>query len=245
MSDERERIAQLRDDLDRDLQGYEAGQAALGPVSAGDRTGSVQVRLSADGVLESVEVSAVFRRHLDAASLPSAVLEAYSAAALERSNAFYGTAADTEPGRPRPEPAGPRLTDEVVERMTERGRDLPPSMLQAMSDLLDDLNRSVDEAFGMVDEQLSSTVRGRSSSGHVEAEVSGTGTITGLTYDEKWLETAHTFNVGRETTEAVHDAMRRQAGQAGATVADASGLTRLQQLTSDPAALTRYLGLDT
>ena len=245
MPDDLEHIARLRDELDTQLQGLEEGQRAIGPAVATDASRTVEVRLTADGALESVQVTPDFRRHHDAGSLPGAVLEAYAAAAQLRSGGFWSATADAEPGRARPEaPEGRRLAGDVVDRMVERGRELPPSMLLAMSELLDDLDRSVDRAFAMVDDQLASTHRGLRSSGHVAAEVSGTGSVTALEYDERWLESAHTFNVGRETTEAVHDALRVQADRSGTTIADASGLTRLQQLTSDPAALTRFLGLD-
>jgi hypothetical protein len=244
MADDLEEIARLRDELDTELQGYEEGQRTLGPVDATDATGTVQVRLDADGVLESVRVDAAWRQRHDAGSLPGAVLEAYTAAAQARSNGWYAATAGAEPGRARPEDdSGRRLAQGVVDRMTESGRDLPPSTLLAMSELLDDLSRGVDEAFGMVDAQLSSTHRARSSSGHVGAEVSGGGEIIAIDYDDRWLENAHSFNIGRETTEAVHEALREQASRSGASVADASGLTRLQELTSDPAALSRFLGL--
>ena len=43
---------------------------------------------------------------------------------------------------------------------------------------------------------------GKSSNRHVTATSSGNGDLVGLDYDERWLESAHSFNIGRETTEA-------------------------------------------
>jgi DNA-binding protein YbaB len=241
---ERDRLDELRDELDIEAQAFERARAAAGPVTGRDASGTVAVELDAEGVVQGVQVDSGWRHLLGLGELSAAVLSAYTGAVEARTELFVTTVADDEPPAPV-RPAGHEqreVSADLVDRL--RAADLPQGVLQGMSELLDDLSRSTDTAFGLLDDQLASTATGRSSSGHVRAEVSGGGELVLVDMEEKWLRTAHSFNVGRETTEAIHAALREQATRSVAAITQESGLGRLQQLTADPQALARLLGLD-
>jgi DNA-binding protein YbaB len=244
MDDDRARIDTLREELDVELQTAEQARAQVGPAAGSDATGSVTVHLDADGQVTQVVSDGSWRQRLEPEALPGAVLEAYTAAAQDREVQYVTAVGAAEPDRARPHDSPEvRAYAEISDEVRQRADQLPQSTLVSIFSMLDDLERSFDAAFEMVDERLTATSTGRSTSGHAQAEVSGNGDLVGVTYDERWLSGAHPFNVGRETTEAIHDAIRQQAGRSVQAIAEASGLARLQHLSRDSGAMARHLGL--
>ncbi|MCW2845710.1 MAG: hypothetical protein JWN22_3626 [Nocardioides sp.] len=244
MTEERERIDVLREDLDLESQRYEHAAQALVPTQASDEHRTVELRLDADGGLEWVRVHESWRTHYDVTSLAGAVMEAYGVAAGERARVWSEAAIDEDrpPTRARPAARTLAVTDELSEALQARGNSLDPSVLTALGELLDDLERGFDQAMADVEDRLTSPTAGHSTSGHVTARVVGDGQLVGVEMDERWLGSAHSFNIGRETTEAVADARRRIAERSAAAMRD-SGLARLQAMAADPQALIRQLGL--
>lgn len=244
MSEERERIDALREDLDVESQRYERAAERLAPAQASDEHRMVEVRLDVDGALEWVRVHERWRDHHEAATLGAAVMEAYGSAAGERARAWSEASIDDTQSSTRARPAARTLamTDELAAALQARGNSLDPTVLTALGEILDDLDRGFDQAMADVEDRLTSPTVGRSSSGHVTAQAVGDGQLVAVEMDERWLGSAHSFNIGRETTEAVVDARRRIAERSAASLRD-SGLIRLQALAADPQAMVRHLGL--
>jgi DNA-binding protein YbaB len=245
VTEDRERIDVLREDLDVESQRYEQAAQRLVATEASDEHRTVEIRLDPDGALEWVRVHESWRRHHDAASLGGAVLEAYTSAAGERARLWSEASIDEDrpPTRARPAARTLAVSDEVTEALRVRGSSVDPSVLAALGEMLDDLDRGFDQAMADVEDRLIAPTAGHSTSGHVTARVVGDGQLVAVEMDERWLDSAHSFNIGRETTEAVADARRRIAERSAAAMRD-SGLGRLQALTADPQALLRHLGLD-
>lgn len=88
MTEDRQRIDVLRDDLDLESQRYEQVAGRLAATQSSDRHRMVEVRLGEDGGLEWVRVRERWRDHHDAAALGVAVLEAYHQAAGEHPRAW-------------------------------------------------------------------------------------------------------------------------------------------------------------
>ena len=130
---------------------------------------------------------------------------------------------------------------ELVDQQSRAGDD--DGSIQALLKMVEDLDRGFDEVFAEVDGRLTREFTGRSPSGHVRATVSGVGEVTSVAYDERWLGIAHPFNVGRETTEAIHNGLRQVASCDPRSLLDVTALGRLQRLVQDPAALADYLRL--
>lgn len=103
-----------------------------------------------------------------------------------------------------------------------------------LADLLEQLDTRVDAALERGDRLSGREYAGRSGSRHVQARVAFGGTLVGLEYDERWLTSAHSFNIGRETVEAVHDALRALAA---AQATDADPLAELAALVEAGPAL--------
>ncbi|MGZ4447606.1 MAG: hypothetical protein ACXVEC_12835 [Nocardioides sp.] len=244
MSDERDRIDSLREQLDVEAQRYQEAAREAGGARGADRLGAVEVRLDEQGVLTQVRVDAAWRQRHEPAELAGAVLEAVADAAGTRARAWAEASIDEERPTPRARPAARTLTmtDELTSALEARRDAIDPAMLAVLGGMLDDLERGFDQAMADLDEQVAAPTRGRSSSGHAGASVLADGSLVGLELDERWLEDAHSFNIGREVSEAVADARTRAAQRATASLRD-SGLLRLQHLASDPQALLRHLGV--
>lgn len=245
MSAERDRIDMMREDLDVEAQRYERAEEHATAAEAHDRSGSVTVRVAADGALEWVRVDESWRQHHAEDQLGGVVLEVYGQAAGERARAWSEASIDTDqaPSRARPTARTSEFSDQVSDALTRQAGAVDPSVLDALGAILDELDRGFDQAMAGVEERLTSPVAGTSTSGHVRASVVADGAVVALDLDQRWLPTAHSFNIGREITEAVLDARRVAAG-AAATGLEQSGLDGLRALTSDPQALLRRLGID-
>lgn len=244
MSDERERIDELREEVDSELQVDEQAMAAIRPTTGADSTGQITVHLDTEGRVSSVLSAGSWRQHLEPAALPGAVLQAHTAAVEARQQQWLEAYGEAEPGQARPVSAPPmQELDQLTVELRDSGGDLPQSALRGMMDMLDELERGFDSAFEKVEESLGAQLEGRSSSGHARARVAGSGELISVSYDERWLTGAHAFNVGRETTEAIHAALQQCAVHSVAAITESSGLAALQEVTRDPAAMLRRLGL--
>lgn len=243
-----DRLADLRDDLDRDVQRYESARDRLAPVTAADASGTVHVKLDRDGMIQAVMIDEQWRSQVGAEALPGAVQGAWAQAGLDRASQWGTDVAETvdEPA-PSTRPA-PTLSSTVLGQLSELVDSSPGTIgtqaaVEALASMLEEMERGVDEAFGQIDQRLAAQIKGRSSSGHVEATVSGAGAVVAITYDERWIDKAHHANVGRETTEAVHAALRKVGDTDPASVLDGTALGRLRRITEDPVALAEYLRL--
>ena len=81
----------------------------------------------------------------------------------------------------------------------------------------------------------------RSSSGHVTARCHVSGDVLDLDYDQRWLERAHAFNIGRETTDACRRAYLKATEKGLDAVVAESRLAKLQALLQDPEAFAQAL----
>ena len=135
-------------------------------------------------------------------------------------------------------------TAQLMSRIEATGDDVDDRIvMERMLDVLTQLDQAMDEALDDADRRSAEEHTGRSSSRHVVATVSGAGDLVALEYDEQWLADAHSFNVGRETTEAVADAVRGCA-EAGERASAASPMASLLRFADDPASFAEHLGLD-
>ena len=97
------------------------------------------------------------------------------------------------------------------------------------------LNGALDELIDSMKAVATAEHRGRSSSGHVTATANGRSEVVGIDFEVDWLDSAHSFNIGREATEAINDSVRRAASSTLDEVVADSRLGRLRQLLVEPA----------
>lgn len=237
-----EQIAELREELDVDAQRFERARDRMGAVSANDATGAVTVRTDTNGLVESVSVEGGWRDRLGADWLAEAVMEAYGNTMAIRSQAWAEEFAEETPLRPRPAPALHTTTaGQLRERIEQLGTQPDAfALMERLLALLEDIDGRFDDSLARTDRLAAQEYVGRSSSRHVRARVAVSGMLMGVEYDDRWLPTAHAFNIGRETLEAIHDALRDLAE---AQSADQDPLAELARLADDPDALAEFLGL--
>lgn len=243
-----EDVARLRDEVDQAAQRFEDANAHIEPVTAADSTGSVKVTIDKEGVVQDVKVDASWRKSLDATMLGGAVHDAMTAAAAQRSEEWATRFAEqsTEPDPPvrSMEPGSQSLAGQLS-TLTD-GAASEGSNNAAVEELLKmvrAVNEGIDQATSEIGVHLAAEYAGRSSSGHARATVLGSGVVQALTYEPRWIEKAHHFNVGRETVEAIADALQKVANHSVQDIIDSSPLGEVLALAKDPKALAERLRL--
>jgi DNA-binding protein YbaB len=234
-----ERILEIRDQADRLGQAFEDAASVLGPTTGSDESGTVTVDLDRDGNVAAVRVDADWRQHHTPEELSAAVLAAMGRAVGDRMGTWAQTfveSAETHPERAtRPLP----VQDDFAARVTEAaGGHLDEA---ALVELIGNLDAALEEANQAMERLANANYSARSTSGHVRARCHVSGQVLDLAYDQRWLETAHSFNIGRETTEAVTRAHREATATSLQAALEASSLGRLQKILNDPEALGRAL----
>jgi len=228
MPDPIEELHVLREQTDVLLQQTVEVQSRLEPAVASDATGQVTVKVDANGLLESVQVGFTWDQSLTKDELGPAVLEAVSAAGLVRIEQ-YGTAAtevEREPApRARPASTGPEL-NELSERFAASD-DEGASAAQFFEDVLNEAIENIDEADRIVEEHSTRVHTGRSSSGHVRANVSSSGHLMSLDIDAAWIQNAHPANLGREITQAIRSGVERSLREGLSAALAASKLAKV------------------
>lgn len=213
----RDDIGQMRDDIDKLAQRFEQAHTQLGSVTGQDGSGTVPVTVDKQGLVTDVRVDARWANHHTADTLGPAVSEAIMAAVAARTRQWGELYADERQQQPEPvlRPA-PTPADSLAGQLTELAQRRPSgsdeATLDALLEMLTAVNESIDDVSAQVSANLTAEFSGQSSSGHVQATVSGAGSVTDIGYEASWLQRAHAFNISRETTEAVKDAYRRLAG---------------------------------
>lgn len=235
MSNPAEELAELREASDTVLQQSRTAQARLAPVEGQDASGSVTVRLDADGALKSVKVDFAWDRTVSVDDLPAAVLEALAQARLARLEQ-YGTAItqvrDEPAPRARPAPTDNPLLQRFHERLAARDGE-PSAAAELVTELLADADVALAEANELLDQHADRQFTGRSNSGRVRATASGNGDIAAIDIDRGWLSGAHPANVGREITQAVLAAGERAQREGISAALRASKLVQLARLLTD------------
>ncbi len=245
-----DRLFDTRDEIDRAAQVFgAASRSAATGYDGKDEFGTATVRLTPEGHLQDVRISMDWRTRVGADGLAAAVQAAITTAGVRRLEE-WGHGMDVSMSGPPPSlsPA-PALYETMAGRLEDRVRSAKTprevaAVEQALVEVMDELIRDVDELTEQVDTALTSSVRGESShEKHAVAEMSLTGEVVALEYDERWLARAHPANIGRETLAAVDAARRALAGRSITDVIAQSRLQQLQVLLNDPDAVAQRLGL--
>ncbi|MBT0993259.1 hypothetical protein KIN34_03015 [Cellulomonas sp. DKR-3] len=247
MTDPREDLAELRESIDVSTQRYEEAVRAAGPVTGADPSGTVQVRIDAQGAPQDVVVRDGWATHHGAAGLGAAVLEAYGSAGAERAR-LWGEATVQSLDEPAPR-ARPAATG--VESLTDRLRELAAQSgdrvdvrrsIDELTELLRTVNSRLDTAFDQVAERAAAEHEGRSAAGHVTAAVNGAGVLVRVEADEQWAARTHPFNLSRELTEALGAAVQAATRTVPEQPFDGTALADAARLFADPDALARRAG---
>lgn len=248
MTEPRVDLAELRESIDVSTQQYEQAGRATGPVTGTDASGTVQVRIDAQGAPHDVVVRDGWAAHHGPAGLGAAVLEAYGNAGAQRARLWgEATAATLDEPAPRARPAATgveSLTGRLQALAAESGDrvDVRRS-IEELAAVLRTINTQLDTAFDQVAARADAEHEGRSAAGHVTAAVNGAGSLVRVTADEQWAARTHPFNLSRELTEALSAAVQAAARSVPEQPFDGTALADAARLFADPDAVARRAGL--
>lgn len=237
-------LAELRDELD--VAAQRMAKFPSPAVDAGsDSTGTVTTTVDASGRITQVSVAQGWRRLIAIQDFGGAVRQAATAASQAQLTAWAEVAdglLTSEPSaRPLPLPhesLGARLAELTIpESSGERRR----AALEELLSVLDEAERSLDEAVKRIETRETLRYTGFSKSRHVMVSVNGGGEVAEVRCEPQWLNAARESAIGREVTEAFHTAYQDldAAGDNSARRA----LDEFQRLAQDPRALARRLYL--
>jgi DNA-binding protein YbaB len=236
-----EKILQARDEADKLGQVVEAASEELGPVTEYDPSRMVEVKLDPQGVVESVKVEASWRDRLELEELAPAVIVAYNTAGAQRTAEWAEAFARHDDATPVPR-SRPLPTSDFTERMiAAAGGQVSDKAVVEVVGLMGRLDDAMAEVEARMEAMAAAEYVGRSSSKHVKATCHVSGELRSLDINLKWLTGAHSFNIGREITEAVRNGHARATEKSLKSALDDSPLGELQALLDDPEALGRAL----
>jgi DNA-binding protein YbaB len=115
--------------------------------------------------------------------------------------------------------------------------------LTGLLDLVQDIERGIDEVSGKLGAAVDATYTGRSPDRHVVATVTGAGEVTAIRIDRPWANEAHEINIGRQVASALRAAYDQVAARGVHTLIAESSLGSVQRAVQDPLGLARRLRL--
>jgi DNA-binding protein YbaB len=232
-----------------------AARASADPGS--DATGSLSVRLNAQGQVIAVSVATGWRRRLGVEGLPDAVLEAVRDAAVRRLAAWASAYGQGPANRLGVASGGAAAGAATVDRMSWDRDDVqrrlraaatgPMSQEDRRAALLELLalaqaiERGIDEVSGKLQDTLNARYFGHSPDRHVTVSVTGGGEAHAVRFDRAWLRKAHEINVGRQITAAFGAAYQQATAHGVDKLIADSPLGQVQRATQDPLGLARRL----
>jgi len=243
VSDDLDRLYDLRDEVDREQQRLSVDATTSATVEATDDSAAVTVVFGSTGHRLTVTVAESWRDAYEPEQLGAAIVKVATQAASDRLLA-WGTAAQDRP-RPRARPL-PSLSDTGVGRLAaalesgDIGRS-PAAVTERIVAMLSELNRGLDETFALVRRRAEETFTARSADGHVEVEVDQSGLLRRVDVSLEWLQNARAHVIGADVTAAIVAAQAQRGDESSANPLAGTPLEKFAALATDPDALVRMI----
>ncbi|CAM3476333.1 YbaB/EbfC family nucleoid-associated protein [Occultella aeris] len=244
-----DRLADLRDSMDRMSQRIEATQGDLGASRGQDQAGVVTVRLNDDGMFVDVAVLEAWSDEYEADQLGAAVVSAYVAATLARIEQWStGIDEQDEQPEPRTRPMRPRH-EELAAQLDELvGGESDIDATAATRGLiahLQEFQGILDSAVNAIEARNQERIVGHDGQRRVEVVVDGAGGIAEVNIDPDFAEDSHAFNISRAVTEAIKNALAASAAQSAVALAPVDDLNAMVAKLNDPRGMAAILKPDT
>jgi DNA-binding protein YbaB len=250
-------IRQIYDDVVSAVQNIAPGPELTASFEGTDQSGAVKVAAGPDGRLKDLTLNRAWSRKLTAAELGPAVLEALQDAAVRRLQAWGETVAgaparaeatDMVVGKTRP--AAPRraqrrFTPKPFPVVGPPGDPSTPEAQEAAAelfDLLDGLASALADLKSTIEQRTTMEVAGRSVGGRAVVRLRG-GVPAEITLDERWLVMADTADITRHISDAFAAAYKQHGTVTLADMTAGGPIGKAFELSNDPMALLRRLGL--
>ena len=245
MTDDAERFFELRDSFDRNAQLYQHAAEQPLPTEHTHATGVITVAID-DGDVVEVSLTESWRDEFAPEELGAAIVQTFQQLTIDRAGAWAQNV-DEAGEREYRASSTPPVDDSFaakVHRAVEDDPDRGAALTQVLENVLgvlDDISQNIDETFS------SAFNRGRTvttpvAGGHrdVQVEVTAGGDLVGVSFDDRWIQTANAATITRELNHALAQA-REQTALAASNPLEGTPLARYQQYADDPDSFLRYL----
>jgi hypothetical protein len=204
----------------------------VGFEGAGDH-GVIKVIVDGSGAVADVVIPSNWRDHIAPRELGDALRAAANNAFFSRLADELGNADLEQQPAPAPPPAA--------------GGNPPGPVSASLESEVDDLIAQFDRDLRIYRDRLrtaadTATATGRGSNGRIEVTMRSA-LVSEITVDPKWARSARYTEVRAEALAALQAACRQAGARGPASVPLPASLARIQELASDPRALSRQLGL--
>ncbi len=247
MSDDTENFFELRDEFDSQLQAYETAAEGAVPASATDASGELTISIeSPDNVLQ-IHVGARWQEHYKPAELSNAILETYQQFNTARITAWAENVAEAHETEAKPRPMSNEENDRseaIQARINDAEIDTERMvvMMNRTLDILDELDRGLDESFDIAASRGQTVRAGQTFSRFAEVTLTDGGELVDITFSTRWLETATGQTVTSELRNAMQSARDLVEDESNASKPlDGTPLERLQNLVADREGLISYI----
>jgi DNA-binding protein YbaB len=211
-----------------------------------DPTGSVGVVVDGSGIVRDVSIHDGWRSRLTADQLGAVVRQTTVAAAAARLAAWGGAVAQDPHWTPRRE-APRQPAAELARSMADAARAIErvgdERLLAGLLAMLERFEAEIDAVSQQFTERAAEVHTGTGQGGFATAELTGTGEVVAVSYDEDWLGGADAGAIRRETCQAFGAAFQLVASHGVGQLIAGGPLGEVQRLAADPMALARALGV--
>ncbi|WP_157640802.1 hypothetical protein [Longispora albida] len=225
-------LDQLRQDAERLLAQVSTDWPAGTVFEGADETETVTARVNAEGGIAGLAITPTWRQQHSPHGLAGAILSAVTAAHLHRIASWSWNVSERGSANPASQPRVSRS------RPTETAPGPEPETLRSLADLVQHAETELEQALQAARERTAQPSTVSSRDGHVTATVSN-GEVIALRLDGQWAAKAHSAQIAAEARTVFPAGPVRPLSHTQPLPA----LDALIFLASDPAALTRALGL--
>lgn len=244
LADPTERIADVRDDVDRIAQTFERARDRQTTVSGGDRTRQVSVRISPSGEIEDVLLGNRWSQEIAPEALGAALIEAYTQATTASINQWGEAVAEqADAPAPKARPMTTRSTSTQLrdlvtpERLAGQSDDALAAMASLLEGVLNDYEQVSSDVAALVARRVEASSQGAT------VTLDGNGVLISVDVDAGWAEATAPGNLSRHVMTAYRRARQDARSRTVDDVIHDSRLGRLQRMAEEPEALAAELGL--
>ncbi|TDE90040.1 hypothetical protein EXU48_19150 [Occultella glacieicola] len=228
-------------------QRIEASQGRLDVAEGRDRAEVVTVRLDGEGRFRDVAVLEAWSDEYEAEELGTAVVEAFVAASLSRTEQWGSALKDLdEEPEPRTRPLPPRheqYASRLEELVGESSID-GVAATRGLIDQLESLQQAIDLAVTAVESRSQARSVGQDRQRGVEVIVDGSGGLVQVIVDPDFADRSHAFNISRALTEAITNGLAAAASESATALSAVDDLNAFAARVQDPQTMAAILKPD-
>lgn len=244
MSDDAERLYELRDEIDRDARMYEEAAGRALPDSFTDESGVITVRIDDRGVV-SFDIDERWRDTIETSALADRLVEAFQALNAARVEAWATHVGDASEQPRGPSPIPP-VHDSVAAKLQDAILEQPETgpavekVLENVLAFLDDISANLDETFAGALQQ-GRTEEFSPLSRHLSVELSGGGHLVAVSLSPTWADRSSGTQISRELNDALREAFEQATQTRDSRALAGTPLEKYGRFVDDQDAFVAFL----